>query len=705
MGLDKIKSHFPIGGRGGPADTHSAGDVPETSAPGNDGGGGPGNAARGLRGRGSTRGHGPDPHPRVQDVVNEGKQKLEKLVGQAEQALEGLTRGRGRDGEHVPPGQAKKLQDGGHPEGRDTGQTRTRGGDNGPRTDPPADDGTRTRGPDADATRDARRASDSSPDTRGPDHRGRSHESHGRSDESHGYGRSDRSDHDRRAHGHGRGDDGGDGFNNFRLPSHNSGRGHDFDGPRGRGHLDLRGPGLGANSLNVGSLVAYLRGDAAGATLPRELRQLLDGASRLLGPDLVSALERRGSSFDGDHAVKFIEHALARVARTLSRVAEAGGAAASGVPPRVFDEAVGELFAATLLDKYFRQAEKTGGRVVAQAEAALARLLYGDGRGGGEGGPRRAPGGFELPQRPRTELPAPHPLEVLRDLRAGAFRPPEVSRSPFPLTGRALVATEMMEMMRTLDAVDRVTRELLAAARTAGMGAPDTGTTGLPVFVIGDGDEAPALALLRALAGTTAGAGLLDELLSLLPPSLPGRAASMEIPRLVAALGGVLVDTEGRAFVTKDGVPLKLDQLMWLGSLGGVLKSLAGAESFPTHLSPLLIYGFDAVYSLIGFDGRTLNPPHFAAVQAQVNGSEMEWVFGQPPLSEGWMRALIERLKDSAQADHNLLGEMLEEALADGRFHAALVGGTVSEGAARPDTFVVTRLLPGATADAAFSTA
>jgi hypothetical protein len=120
------------------------------------------------------------------------------------------------------------------------------------------------------------------------------------------------------------------------------------------------------------------------------------------------------------------------------------------------------------------------------------------------------------------------------------------------------------------------------------------------------------------------------------------------------------------------------------------------------RLSPLLIYGFDAVYSLIGFDGRTLNPPHFAAVQAQVNGSETEWVYGQPPLSEGWMRALIERLKDSAQADHNLLGEMLEEALADGRFHAALVGGKVSEGHAEPDTFAVTRLLPGATA---FSTA
>ena len=32
--------------------------------------------------------------------------------------------------------------------------------------------------------------------------------------------------------------------------------------------------------------------------------------------------------------------------------------------------------------------------------------------------------------------------------------------------------------------------------------------------------------------------------------------------------------------------------------------------------------------------------------------------------------------------------------LAEGRFHAALVGGAVSEGEAHPDTFAVTRLLP-----------
>lgn len=644
MGLDNIKNTPPGGPGVNPADTPATGgphgaptnrgetqDVP----PGLRRGDGDGHPGRG-------RGNGNDKHPRVQDVINEGKQRIQQLLNRTGDG-DGRTRGtRGED--HVPPGQAKKNQDGGRPDGDDTRPSRV-----------PSSEG---------------------------DDRNRSHESHGRTNESRGHGHSD---HGNRTHGRSDDDHGRD---NFRLPSNdNRGRGNGFELSHGRGSHDNRVPGASDHGgLNLASLVAYLRGAAGGEQVPRELRQVLDGASRTLGSDLVAALERRGASNNGEHAVRFVEHALARVVRTLGRVPEAGGAAASNVPPRVHGEAVGELLAATLLDKYFRKAEASGGRVVAQAEALLARLLYGDGSSG-----RPAPGGFDVPHRPGPEMPAPHPLEVLRDLQAGAFRPAEASRAPFPLTGRALVANEMMELMRTLDAVERVTRELLATMQSAGAQAAG-------VFAPGEGDEAPLLALLRALSGTPGGAETLDELLALLPPALPGRAARLEIPRLVAALDGVMVDADGRALVTKDGVPLKLDQLMWLGSLGGVMKGVAGAESFPVHLSPLLIYGFDAVYSLIGFDGRTLNPPHFAAVQAQVNGSELEWVFGQPPLSEGWMRALIERLKDSAQADHNLLGEMLEEALAEGRFHAALVGGTVSEGEARPDTFAVTRLLPGATA-------
>lgn len=657
MGLDKVKHNLHIGSGIGPADTHSSGDVPETSGleegAGREGGGNP---ARGLRGRGNGA---DNKHARVQDVLYEGKQKVQQLLERTGDALGNRVR-HNRGEEHVPPGQAKK-QDGGATELRDT--NRSDGRDTRPSRVPSPADG----------------------------EHGRSHESRGHHD-----------DRGERVQGFGRGDE-ERGRSDFRTTSNTpNGNANGLDNSHGRGPLDSHGHGRGApnllndalglshdalGNLNLPSVVAYLRGEAGGAHLPHELRQVLDGTSRLLGTDLLAALERRGASGGDGHAVRILEHALARVARTLGRVAETGGAAATNVPPRVFGEAVGELLAATMLDKYFRRAETNGGRVVAQAEAALARLLYGEGRGEGNGIGLR-PAGYETARRPGPELPAPHPLEVLRDLQSGAFRPVEVNRSPFPLSGRALVATEMMEMMRTLDAVDLVTRELLAAARG--------GAATLPSPILGEGEEAPLLALLRVLSGTPGGTEVLDELLTLFPPTLPGRAARLEIPRLVAALGGVLVDAEGKAFATKEGVPLKLDQLMWMGSLGGVLKSLAGAgaDSAPVRLSPLLIYGFDAVYSLIGFDGRTLNPPHFAAVQAQVNGSEMEWVYGQPPLSEGWMRALIERLKDSAQADHNLLGEMLEEALADGRFHAALVGGNVSEGAAEPDTFAVTRLLP-----------
>jgi hypothetical protein len=664
MGLDKIK-HNPPGL--GPADTHSAGGPLESDLTRGQQREGKADPSRGRGdhpGQTDTRGRGhkTDQNPRVQDVLNEGKQKVQQLLERTGDAINGRAH-HARGEEHTPPGQAKKYQDGGRTDSRDTGRTEVR--DTGPQ---------RTRG------------------SEGDDH-GRSRKSHGFDNDDHGRSHeSNRSDHGRRTHGSG---DDDHGRNHFRTSSNNSGGdGNRSESSHGRGARNRADEGRG--NLNLSSVVAYLRGGAGTEHIPRELRQVLDGTSRLLGSDLLAALERRGAAADGKHAVKFVEHALARVARTLERVADAGGAAASNAPPRVYGEAVGELLAATLLDKYFRRAESTGGRVVAQAEAALARLLYGDGRGEGGG----QPGGLGSPGRSGPEMPAPHPLEVLRDLQAGAFRPPEVGRNPFPPSGRALVATEMMEMMRTLDAMDQVTRELLAAARPGGVpGATALGS--------GEGDETPLLMLLRTLAGTAGGAEALDELLALLSPTLPGRAARMEIPRLVAAFGGVLVDAQGHALVMKDGAPLKLDQLMWMGSLGGVLNSAASAaaESFPVRLSPLLIYGFDAVYSLIGFDGRTLNPPHFAAVQSQVNGSELEWVFGQPPLSEGWMRALIERLKDSAQADHNLLGEMLEEALAEGRFHAALVGGTVSEGEAVADTFAVTRLLPGSTADTAFSPA
>ena len=70
-----------------------------------------------------------------------------------------------------------------------------------------------------------------------------------------------------------------------------------------------------------------------------------------------------------------------------------------------------------------------------------------------------------------------------------------------------------------------------------------------------------------------------------------------------------------------------------------------------------------------------------------MNGSSPEWLFGQAPFSEGWVRALIERLKDAASVKRNALGERLEEALSDGRFHLGMFKGRVADGQALPETF------------------
>ena len=48
---------------------------------------------------------------------------------------------------------------------------------------------------------------------------------------------------------------------------------------------------------------------------------------------------------------------------------------------------------------------------------------------------------------------------------------------------------------------------------------------------------------------------------------------------------------------------------------------------------------------------------------------------------------MIEFLKDSISFDHNVLGEMLEEAVTTDRFHFAVMRGTVEEGRAVPGSF------------------
>lgn len=423
------------------------------------------------------------------------------------------------------------------------------------------------------------------------------------------------------------------------------GRSHES---RGRGH----------ESSLTSAAVKYLRGVAGDDALPRNVRAALDSLKSSLGKNsLDELLSERGHKVE-----KLLDHFLRQAGRTSEHVSEHGR--------RGVHQVADELVSAVQLEKHFARLERTAGDAARRAEEAVFRLLFSPHEGDHDGG-----GDRRLDNR-LTEL--------WRDLRSGVFLPAQESNSPFQLTGRARVVNELIELMHTLDAIERgVSQQFPGASKGAEQGA-----------------------LAEMLGGRLANLteGELAELLNLLP-TLPGRAGRNEMVRLLAALTGPLVDADGRMLLAKDGTPLKPDQLLWLSTVGGLPGSAFKGELLGTNLSPLIVYGFDALYTLIGFDGRTLAQQHFAAVQAQVNGSELEWVFGQPPLSEGWMRALIERLKDAAAPAQNRLGEMLEEALVDGRFHAVLVEGSVAEGESVGGSFSVKRLLPDPSAAQGFATA
>ena len=399
--------------------------------------------------------------------------------------------------------------------------------------------------------------------------------------------------------------------------------------------------------VTTAAAVEYLRGATDGKNLPPDVRRALDIAADTLGRDFLKDLTTRRSETVG----RFIDHTVERTNRFVEHETNH-----SFQPLANFQETVEELVNALELAKHFDKLEKTGGSVVRQAEATVARLLYGD--------------------TEHYDLKRLNPAELLRDLRAGAFLSAETLETPFPLTGRARVASEMMELMRTLDAIERF-------AQRAQEGGEQAGSSQGVFGALGHLPELPE--------------GLPEALLMLLP-LLPGSAGRNEMARLIASLGGALADKNGKPLLAPDGTPLKLGQLLWLGSAGGTTTpALHAGALLGTHPSSLLLYGFDALYSAIGFDGRTLQPPRFVAVQVQINGSELEWVFGQPPMTEGWMRSLIERLKDSVVPDHNLLGEMLEEAILDERFYAALIRGNVSEGQPVPQSFTLDKFLPEAT--------
>ncbi len=448
----------------------------------------------------------------------------------------------------------------------------------------------------------------------------------------------------------------------------------------------------------VNSAASRLDGVTHGHGHEHSSRDVLASA---LGRDAFAGSDKAGEKVFKllDHTLRHVDHELKHLSQDLKRAGHdaprlnedlafasrlhGDDGRAHGANARAAEhlarEIVEELSSALQLGRHLNQLEKTGGAVVRQAEAAIARALYGAGAVT-EGSINRPAPAFG-PQFVADSRPTPQ--EVLRDMRAGVFVPVQERYSPFPLTGRARVAAEIMELMRTLDAVEGALQRAATAADAAAQKLMS--------------DSAVAL-LLRAKLGGVVGENVLDELVALLTPSLPGRAARALIPAHVAAMNGLLTDADGRALLARDGTPLKLERLLWLSTAGGLLGSAFNSESFSARLSPSLLYGFDAIYSVMGFDGRTLAAPHFVAVQAAANESEAESLFGQEPLTAGWARELIERLKDSAVVEHNLLGETLEEALADGRFHVALLSVEVEEGEPVPDSSAVKRLLPGASA-------
>jgi hypothetical protein len=468
---------------------------------------------------------------------------------------------------------------------------------------------------------------------------------------------------DERAHGR-RGGDGGAKVQDAPGRPRNSYAPHGrADESRGRGRDLLTREGGPRDSSGPGrSLLGHLRGEGrASRDTPPGLAELARGVGRAVGRDALRGLE-------GPRAER-LERLFDRLLGSAGRAPDIVGRGHS--PKHAAQETVRELASAVHLFKHFGRLEKVGGDVVRRAEAKAFEFLGRQAANPGRGASRVSPS------------------ELLRDLRAGAFLPAREVRTPFPSTGRARVVGEMTELVRTLDAIE------------AALGRPDASAPQGEAAGRGTADVGGLLGGTGLAALAEAAAELLAEL-----PTLPGRAARVAIEQFIASLDGHVVDAGGRRLAAEDGTPLKFDRLLWLGATGGLPGASLDAEPFPTRLSPLLVHGFDALYSLIGFDGRTLAGQRYAAVQIQINASDLEWVFGQPPLSEGWARSLIERLKDAAAVDQNLLGQLLEVALAEGRLHTVLLGGAVNEGVAEPDSFSVTRLLQGrAAGEPGFATA
>jgi hypothetical protein len=355
---------------------------------------------------------------------------------------------------------------------------------------------------------------------------------------------------------------------------------------------------------------------------------------------------RENNLHELNHSLKVIDKLTNRLAQTAENRLRFGDS-----PTAVNRQTIADAKEITRFNKHFAELLRTGGEPVKRAYRSAIEFLLNE----------------RNPEATRLRLVS----ELLRDLRSGAFLHPQELETPFPLTGRAKIVSEMMELMRTLDAIEKFAQEMKVAGKSV---------------VIGESLTIP----LRVVANTEM-AELFTRLLLELGPMFPGFAGRLEIPRFVSQLGGIPTDAQGQPLLTSDRVPLKLGELVWLNTWFESSSSFSVLDRFAARFTPLFGHGFDAVYSVIGFDGRSLSMPRFMAIQSQINGSDFEWEFGQAPLTEGWIRAAIELLKDSISVEHNVLGESLEEALTGDRFHMMVMRGTVEDGVAVPGSFSFSR--------------
>lgn len=449
----------------------------------------------------------------------------------------------------------------------------------------------------------------------------------------------------------------------------------DVYAPGGDATLDMRGD----SALNNDAAFVTKQSLLLAADVIRET-----GGDEALLAKITSALlgdtPVRPTSVNVTHddvAIAFAQQAFLSAKTHLATNEAADASSSLRNPQQPIQELATEFVNALRLAEHFARLEQQSGPIVRRAEASLVAILsdveFHLSAGGGAAhiaGSSYSPSPITnaysaIDSTSRLLLTA---TELLRDLRSGAFLSAQDARAPFTLTGQARVASEMMTLMHLLDRVQAAQKQMKAAQSAS-----------LPITAAGNAVGEFADLLLDEAAGR-------EKLSPVSLPTLPGRAAVSELPSMIESFAGedrILRDSyHNPLFVTREGTPLELGDLVW--HAGGDTQNSA-IDSMGT--SPLLLYGFDALYSLIGFDGRSLAPPAFLLVQTEFNDAASAPRFGYAMFSESWLRAIIERLKDAASSHHNLLGEALEESLTSGGFHQVLLRGSADYGRDAADSF------------------